>query len=387
MFDVFIAKKHIIQKKKQSFIGIIGIMIGITVLIVSIGISNGLDKNMINSILSLSSHVSIYDIDTKGEYQQLEKGIENIEGIKGILPKVSSQGLIKHKGVYGDYISGVKVEGLDLSKAITALDLDEKIIKGKIDTKKPNGIYVGSELFNQLGTELGGELTLVSAENQEFIFEITGVFESGYYDYDLNMVIIPLETAQYMLYLEDNITNLEITLDDPYMAPYISNILVSEFGLFNRTWGDQNKNLLSALALEKTVMIIAFSLIVIIAGFVVWIIMNTLVREKTKDIGIMRAMGFSKFTIMKIFLIEGMILGVIGISLGVIISLGILWYLKNYSIAEITSIYYLTKIPVEISLKEIGVIVGINFGLIFLSSIFPAFRASKLEPMEALRHE
>lgn len=387
MFEFFIAKKHILEKKKQSIIGIIGIMIGITVLIVSIGISNGLDKNMIDSILSLSSHVSVYDVNDKKEYEKLEKEIRKIPEVKGVLPKISTQGLIKYKGIYGDYISGVKIEGFDIKKAQEAIELDKKIVAGKIDYQKKNGIYIGNELYKQLGAKIGNKITVVSAENQELPFEIAGVFESGYYEYDINMVIIPLETAQYMMYMEDRITNLEITLYNPYEAEKVSNELFEKFGVFNRTWGSQNKNLLSALALEKTVMIIVFSLIVVIAGFVVWVIMNMLVREKIKDIGIMRAMGFTKKNIMKIFLIEGMLLGVIGIFIGVILSLGILWYIKNYSIAGITSIYYLSKVPIEISAKEILIIVFINFIVIFLSSIFPAYRAGKMETMEALRYE
>ncbi len=387
MFEFFIAKKHILEKKKQSLIGIIGIMIGITVLIVSIGISNGLDKNMIGSILSLSSHISVYDVDNKSQYEKVENKIKDIPGVKGVLPKISTQGLIKYKGIYGDYVSGVKIEGLDIEKAKKAIDIEKKLVYGSLSSKKKNSIYIGNELFKQLGANIGDKIFLVSAENQELPLEITGVFESGYYDYDVSMVIIPLETAQYMMYMEDKITNLEITLNNPYDAEKISDILFEKYGLFNRTWGDQNKNLLSALALEKSVMIIVFSLIIIIAGFVVWVIMNMLVREKIKDIGIMRAMGFSNNNIMKIFLIEGLSLGIIGIFIGVVLSLFLLWYIENYSISGITSIYYLSKIPVEISMKEIFIIVFVNFIVIFLSSVFPAYRAGKMETMEALRYE
>ena len=112
-----------------------------------------------------------------------------------------------------------------------------------------------------------------------------------------------------------------------------------------------------------------------------------LVREKIKDIGIMRSMGFSRKSIMKIFLIQGMILGVTGIIIGTLIALGMLWYIKNYTLSFVTSIYYLTKIPVEISFKEILIIIGANLGIIFVSSVFPAYRAAKLETVEALRHE
>ncbi|MGL5572962.1 MAG: ABC transporter permease, partial [Cetobacterium sp.] len=167
----------------------------------------------------------------------------------------------------------------------------------------------------------------------------------------------------------------------------ISNKIYSDTGLYNRTWGSLNQNLLKALTLEKTVMIIGFSLIVIIAGFVVWVILNTMVREKIRYIGIMRSVGISHSSIIKIFLIQGIILGLTGIIFGVAISLFLLWYIKTYSLPGISSIYYLTKVPIELSLKELLTIVGANILLIFLSSVFPAYRAGKLKIVEALRHD
>ena len=388
MLEFFIAKKHIFEKKKQSLIGILGITIGITVLMVSIGIANGLDKNMISSILSMGSHVSVPDIEREDNYKNLAEKLEKIDGVKGVIPKVSTQGIIKYTGIYGTHVSGVKVDGLDFEKAEKGLELKNKIVYGEMNSKKKNTILIGKELFNQLGAEIGDKITLVSPENQELPLVIGGVFESGYYDYDVNMVIIPLATAQYLLYLNENdVTSLEVTLFNPYKAEEVADKIFNKYGFLSRTWGDQNRNLLSALALEKTVMIVVFSLIVVIAGFVVWVIMNMLVREKIKDIGIMRAMGFPKKTIMRIFLFEGMTLGGIGIVIGTVLSLSILWYVENFSISGITNIYYLTKIPVELSLKEIITIIFVNIIIIFLSSVFPAYRAGKMETMEALRHE
>ncbi|MDP0488930.1 MAG: ABC transporter permease [Fusobacterium sp. JB020] len=387
MFEFFIAKKHIFQKKKQSLIGILGVTIGITVLIVSLGISNGLDKNMINSILSLGSHISVVDTRVRKSYNALEKEIKSINEIKGIVPKISSQGLLKYKNEYGDYVSGVKIDGFDIEKADKAMDLNKRIVEGKIDLNKKNGIYIGKELYKDMMANIGDKLTLVSSENQEIPLIITGVFESGYYEYDMNMVIIPLKTAQYMLYLDDEVSSLEINLKNPYHAKKVSNILFEKYNLFNRTWGDQNRNLLSALSLEKTVMVVVFSLIILIAAFVIWVIMNMLVREKIKDIGIMRAMGISNKSVMKIFLLEGMMIGLTGIIIGIFMSLGILWILENYTLSGITSIYYISKVPVEISYKEISVIILLNLIVVFISSVFPAYKAGKLETMEALRHE
>ena len=250
MLEFFIAKKHIFEKKKQSLIGILGITIGITVLMVSIGIANGLDKNMISSILSMGSHVSVPDIEREDNYKNLAEKLEKIDGVKGVIPKVSTQGIIKYTGIYGTHVSGVKVDGLDFEKAEKGLELKNKIVYGEMNSKKKNTILIGKELFNQLGAEIGDKITLVSPENQELPLVIGGVFESGYYDYDVNMVIIPLATAQYLLYLDENdVTSLEVTLFNPYKAEEVADKIFNKYGFLSRTWGDQNRNLLSALSL------------------------------------------------------------------------------------------------------------------------------------------
>lgn len=387
MIEFFIAKKHIIERKKQSLISVIGITIGVIVLMVSIGIANGLDKNMIDSILSVTSHVVVANSGKIKDYKEVKDQIEKIEGVKGAVPSIATQGIFKYNGLFGGYVSGVKIEGYDLESAKKAMDLDKKIVLGSIEPDKINGILIGKELFGSIGASIGDEVTIISSENKEIKFKIQGVFQSGYYDYDVNMVILPLKAVQYLMYGEDVVSKIDVTLDDPYKARPISIEITDKTGIFSRTWGDMNRNLLSALSLEKTVMIMVFSLIVVIAGFVVWVTLNMLVREKIKDIGIMRAMGFSKQNIMKVFLIQGMVLGGVGIFIGTTLSLLFLWYIKNNSLDFITSIYYLTKIPVEITLNEILVIIGANFLIIFISSIFPAYRAAKMETMEALKYE
>lgn len=387
MVEFFIAKKHIFERKRQSLISTLGIAIGVIVLIVSIGIANGLDKNMISSILSMTSHVLVENGDKLSDYNDLKERIEKIPGVKGAVPSIETQGIFKYNGIYGGYISGVKIEGFDLESAKKAMNLDKKIVEGSISPDKMNGILIGKELFKNIGASLGDEVTIISSENKEIKFKIEGVFQSGYYDYDINMIILPLKAAQYLVYSGDTVNKIDVILNDPYKAPEIADKIMTETKIFSRTWGDLNRNLLSALSLEKTVMIMVFSLIVIIAGFVVWVTLNMLVREKIKDIGIMRSMGFSRKSIMKIFLIQGMLLGIAGIIIGTVIALCFLWYIKNYTLAFITSIYYLTKIPVEISIKEIGVIIGANIGIIFVSSVFPAYRAARMETVEALRHE
>ncbi|MGL4997776.1 MAG: ABC transporter permease [Cetobacterium sp.] len=387
LFEFFIAKKHIFEHKKQSFIGIVGIAIGIIVLTVSIGISNGLNKNMIESILSLSSHITVIGNENISESENLENVFKKYPEVKGVIPKVSTQGLIKYNGILGTYISGVKLDGLDLEKAIPALNLDSKIKRGKVDLNNMKGVLIGEELLNRLAASIGDSITIISANNKELQLQIMATFQSGYYDYDLSMILLPLKTAQYITERDNTISSIDLVLKNPYDADKISNRIYSETGLYNRTWGSLNQNLLKALTLEKTVMIIGFSLIVIIAGFVVWVILNTMVREKIRYIGIMRSMGISHSSVVKIFLIQGVLLGFVGIIFGVFISLFLLWYIKTYSLPGISSIYYLTKVPIELSIKEMLTIIGANTFLIFLSSIFPAYRAGKLKIVEALRHD
>ena len=389
MIEFFIAKKQMLERKKQSILSIVGVFIGITVLIVSLGVSNGLDKNMINSILSLTSHINVYSPENISNYEELVKNIEEVKGVKGAVPTIETQGIIKYEGHGEPYVAGVKVVGYDLDKAIKVMKLDDYIIDGKIDVEDKKSILIGKELAASMGAMVGDKVKLITSEETDLEMTVGGIFQSGFYEYDLNMVLIPLQTAQYITYSDETVGRLSVRLDNPYDAQELIYDVARKLptDLYIGTWGEQNKALLSALTLEKTIMLVVFSLIAIVAGFLIWITLNTLVREKTKDIGIMRAMGFSKKNIMLIFLIQGIILGIIGIILGIIVSLILLYYIKNYAVDLVSNIYYLKDIPIEISLKEIAIIVGANFIVILISSIFPAYRAAKLENVEALRYE
>ena len=389
MIEFFIAKKQMLERKKQSILSILGVFIGITVLIVSLGVSNGLDKNMINSILSLTSHINVYSPENIQNYEELVKNIEEVKGVKGAVPTIETQGIIKYEGHGEPYVAGVKVVGYDLDKAIKVMKLDDYIIDGKIDVEDKKSILIGKELAASMGAMVGDKVKLITSEETDLEMTVGGIFQSGFYEYDLNMVLIPLQTAQYITYSDETVGRLSVRLDNPYDAQELIYDVARKLptDLYIGTWGEQNRALLSALTLEKTIMLVVFSLIAIVAGFLIWITLNTLVREKTKDIGIMRAMGFSKKNIMLIFLIQGIILGIIGIILGIIVSLILLYYIKNYAVDLVSNIYYLKDIPIEISLKEIAIIVGANFIVILISSIFPAYRAAKLENVEALRYE
>lgn len=386
MVEFFIAKRYMLERKRQSVISILGIMIGVIVLTVSIGISNGLDDNMIKSVLSITSHIKYAPDEKINNIWELKDEIEKYKEIKGVVPNIPTQGIFKFKRGENEYLAGIKIQGFHLESAKEAMNLDNKIIKGNIGQNN-NSIIIGSELSYASGASINDIITLVTSEGKEVQFQVSGIFQTGYFDYDLNVVMINLLTAQYITHNNEKATEFEIILYNPHKAEEVSKKLMNEIGIYGRTWGSMNRNLLSALALEKTVMIIVFSLLVVIAGFVVWATLNMLVREKIKDIGILRAMGYSRINISKIFMLQGVILGIIGIVLGLIISWGVIGYIRSYSIPGIDSIYYIKNIPVIISRGEIIKIVSANMIVILLSSFFPAYRASKLETQEALKYE
>ncbi len=389
MVELFIAKKHIVERKKQSIMSILGIVIGITVLTVSIAISNGLNNNMINGVLSLSSHVLV----SNGGYRikpYIDKieALDKIGGVKGAVAKFTNQGILKAYTAFGVYQLGIQIDGYDLEKAKVAMELDKYIVKGEIEAKKYNVVYIGSQMAEQIGIKLGDTVEITSAENKKMKLKVGGVFQTGYISYDSNLIIMPLRTAQIISDSGDAVTSLDVALNNPYDASKLRGTIGNAVpDLRVRTWGDINRTLLEALALEKTVMIVLFSLIIVISGFVVGIVLNTMVREKTKDIGILRSMGYSRKSIMKVFMLEGSLLGISGMVLGMILSFLILKLLKIGLFDELTELYYLTNIPVEISGVEVLAIITATSIIILISSIFPAYKGAKLTPVEALKYE
>lgn len=389
MIEFFIAKKHIMERKKQSVISILGIVIGITVLTVSISISNGLDNNMINNILSISPHITItnngYYIE---DYEDKIDKLSKIKGVKGVIPTFSNQGIIKTDNESGAFSSGVKIQGLDLAKAKETMSLTKIMVEGQIEPEEYNKALIGSEIFEQFGLKIGDKVELTSAENKKVMLIVGGVFKSGSLDIDSSMIIVPLKTAQLISESGDTLRSIDLVLDNPYDAPKIVKEvypIIEEYRA--RTWGEINDALLKALSLEKTVMITLFSLIIVISGFVVGVVLNTMVREKTRDIGILRSMGYSKNIIMRIFLLEGSLLGIFGISLGMVSSFVIMKLLKIGMFNKLTELYYLTSIPVEISFKEILIIIFATAMVVVVSSAFPSYKAAKLTPVEALKYE
>ena len=387
MVEFFIAFRHVVERKFQSIFSVLGVAIAVTVFIVSLTVSNGLEKNMINSLLTMSPHILIKNKQKSffENYAQTVNNIKEIKGVKAVIPQINSQSIIRREG----FAKGVLANGISPDNVKTGLKL--RIISGNNNIAELNSILIGEELSKEMKLKIGDEISLVSAENKEIKLIVRGIFKTGFLDYDSNLVIVPLKTMQILSEQGEAATEIGIKVESPQkveeVLKQVNNMInLKEYGVVS--WKTINQNLLSAVQFEKFVLIAILSLLLLIASFAVSVILNMIVREKIKDIGILKSIGYTNKNIRRIFIIEGLIIGVFGMTLASALSPLILMLLKRLFKMYIKSgTYYLEELPLYISQNELLIIYGVTFVIIFLSTIFPASRASRLRPVEALKYE
>lgn len=387
MVEFFIAFRHIIERKFQSIFSVLGVAIAVTVFIVSLTVSNGLEKNMINSLLTMSPHILVKNKKSKffDNYEGTIENVKKIKGIKAVIPQMNSQSILKGNGL----AKGVLADGISPENVKNGLNL--KIVDGNNNISELNSVLVGEQLATEMNLKVGNEISLVSAENKEIKLIVRGIFKTGSLDYDSNLAIVPLEAMQILSDQGRVATEIGIKVEHPEkvegILSQVRNVINSkEYGAIS--WKTINQNLLRAVQFERFVLIAILSLLLIIASFAVSVILNMIVREKIKDIGILKSIGYTNSSIRKIFTIEGLIIGVFGMILASLLSPLVLVALKALFKEYMKSgTYYLEELPLYISQKELLIIYGVTFAVVFLSTIFPAARAARLKPVEALKYE
>ncbi len=387
MVEFFIAFRHIVERKFQSIFSILGVAIAVTVFIVSMTISNGLNKNMINSLLTMSPHILIKNKKTTffENFGETVENIKKIKGVKAVIPQMNSQSILKNEGL----AKGVLADGISPENVKNELNL--RIVKGNNNISELNSVLIGEQLANEMDLKVGKEISIVSAESKEIKLIVRGIFKTGFLDYDSNLVIVPLETMQILSDQGKVATEIGIKIEHPERVDEVLNqvrnaVDPKEYGVIS--WKTINQNLLKAVQFEKFVLIAILSLLLIIASFAVSVILNMIVREKIKDIGILKSIGYTNKNVRRIFTIEGLIIGVFGMILASCLSPLVLIALKALFKAYMKGgTYYLEELPLYISQKELLIIYGVTFVVVFLSTIFPAARAARLKPVEALKYE
>lgn len=390
-----ISWRYLFTRRKEKFISLIsvisvlGIAIGVTALIVVIAVMSGFDRDLRDKIVGNYSHITLtgYKPIESLEYEQIAKKILAAPHVTGISPYIQGQALIKEENRF----IAVGFKGIEPDTETKVTKLKQYIIAGSIDNLKEGGIIIGKELASYLGLGLNSVLTVYSPLGKQHSLKVAGIFNSGMYDYDLNLTFMNLNSAQEILGLPDKISSVAVKLDNLYLAGQVREELAKVLG-FNynlRTWTEANQTFFAALKLEKLTMFIILTLIILVASFNIISTLIVMVVEKTKDIGILKALGLSSSGISRIFTCEGLLIGSTGTALGVTGGMVLCGLLKKYQFIKLPQdIYYIDRLPVAIEFwPDIALIILAAMVIVLISTVYPARRASQLKPVEALRYE
>jgi lipoprotein-releasing system permease protein len=425
-YELFISKRYLSAKRKQvfvsviTFISIFGIFLGVAALIIVLAVMNGFEEDLRTKILGIKSHIEL-TTDMTGpmkDYQKVREKIADVEGVVASTPFIYSQAMIRS----GNGVTGVIIRALDTQSAFKVINLG-KVKEGNIEYLNkipreislnyksngvpPDGIVIGKEMARTLGVFLYDTVTIISPVSistpmgmvpRMKKFVVVGIFESGFYEYDSTLAYLSLQSCQDFLQMGNTVTGIDIKVDDIYKADGIARKIQSKLGFpfWTQNWMQMNKNLFSALKLEKHVMFIILSLIVLVAAFNIISALIMIVMEKNKDIAILKSMGATSRSIMKIFIFQGLIIGVIGTALGCVTGLAVALNLQKVSIVVEKifrfkilpgDVYYLSELPSKVNYGDIVIIVIGTLFICFLSTIYPSLRASRTDPAEALRYE
>jgi len=404
-FELFVSRRYLGAKRKQAFISLItflsiaGVAVGVMVLLVVIAVMSGAETDLRSRILGITPHIMLTrQGGIFSDYRKTIGQLKSINGVQAATPYIYMQGMLRS----GKGMSGAVIRGIDTQSAgevIISLDKDalEKLSAQKSDNIP--GIILGYELAKEiLKVDVGDWVSLITeiAGSKNITqmppmvrFKVAALFRSGIYDYDKSLAYIQLKDAQNMLHITDSVSGVDIRVKDLYEAKNIAGKIVDKLGYpyWTMDWMRMNRNIFSSLKLQKTVMFIILILIILVAAFNIASALMMTVMEKTKDIAILKAMGATNRSIRTIFVFKGMVIGLIGTTIGLVFGAAVCELLKRYKIIDLPKdVYFFTRLPVSLEIADVTVIALSALLLCFLSTLYPAIRASRLDPIKAIRY-
>ncbi|MRR53220.1 MAG: lipoprotein-releasing ABC transporter permease subunit [Deltaproteobacteria bacterium] len=420
-YELLIGLRYLRAKRKSTFISIItfistaGVALGVMALIVVLAVMTGFEEDLTDKILGTNAHVVVMTpsgaID---DYQAVMGKMKSVPGVVAATPFIYSQVMLSN----GPNVSGVVLRGIETESDVQVTNLSKSIVEGKLtgldsessgSTESPAmpGIIIGKELAKNLNIFVGDTLNVVSPLGnitpfgmvpKMKKFRIAGLFNTGMFEYDSTLAYVGLRQAQDFLGLDKTVTGIQLKVKDVYQADKVAKTINQGFGyeFFARDWMQMNKNILFALKTEKMVMFIILTLIVLVAAFGIASTLFMVVMEKTKDIAILKSMGATGASIMKIFVLEGLIIGVAGTVVGVLSGLLIAHNLefivdlvKTLTGFELFSrdVYYLDHFPSQVVPRDVLLISVTAIFISFVATLYPSWQGSRLPPAEALRYE
>ena len=391
-FHWFIAKRYLWSKRRHPFVGVVstisilGITVGVAALITVLAVMNGFDEDLKDRILGLRAHLVVEKEGIFDDHAVAAKVIHSSRAVSGISPYVEGQALFQ----VGEWGAGVLVRGVDAKTERSVSHFFSYITQGTL-SDRPDGVVVGNELAKRAHLTIGSEVLIATQTTvKPMAYHVEGIFSSGMYEYDSNLVFLNLKNAQTLFNMNGAVSGLSVYLKKAEQAEAVKRELQQKLGYphVTRTWMDMNRTLFSALKLEKIVMFLILALIILVACLNIAGCLTILVMNKTKDIGVLKALGATRFDLMKIFAADGLALGLAGAFTGFVIGVGLCLVLKHTAFIELPKeIYYMDRLPVSLNAADAVWVMAVAVGLSFISSLYPAVIAGRLEPVKALRYE
>ncbi|MBE9572691.1 MAG: lipoprotein-releasing ABC transporter permease subunit [Proteobacteria bacterium] len=406
-FELFLSIRYLRAKRKQAFISVItvisvlGVMIGVMALVVVLSVMNGFRADLMSKILGVKSHLLV--LSYKGafnDYKRVAGRVGQVEGAVATTPFIHSQVMVNRSG----NVSGAILRGIHPQTAGNVLSIERMIKDGSLSSLESSWdglptVIIGSELSKQLGAYPGDVMNMISPEGKltpmgrvpnSQKYKVTAVFDSGMYEYDASMVFVSLKEAQAFLGFGDRVSGLEVRVKDVYKSDKIGIKIQNALGnpYWTKDWKVMNRSLFSALKLEKFAMFVILTMIVLVGALNIISTLVMVVMEKTRDVAILRAMGASAKSIMTIFMVQGLLVGLVGTLAGLASGLGICHLLARYKFISLPSdVYYITTLPVRVEFWDVCLVSLSAVVISFLATIYPSWHASKLNPVEAIRYE
>jgi lipoprotein-releasing system permease protein len=408
----FVARRYLSGGRGGGFMSLItliavgGVAVGVMALIVVIGVMTGLQNDLQRKILGATPHGRVLEIGQEVRMDDWRSVLEEVRrhpSVTGAAPFVYTE--VGLNAGSASYSEGAVLRGLPADSAgLSVGRLGEQLVAGRLPSEdtasgRP-GLVVGSRLADRLGLYPGETVAVISVQNTELTptglmpqmarFRVTGVFETGLYQYDNKFTFAGLSGVQEFLGLGDAVTGVEFNVTDPWRAGEVGRSLQEELGHRYQVqdWQQQNASLFEALKLEKLAMAVILLLIVLVAAFNIVSTLIMMVTDKTREIGILRSMGITEGGIRRIFVLQGTVIGIVGTAIGAVMGGAVAWALDRYQFVDLPGdVYFVDHLPVELAPLDLGLILGASVLISFLATLYPSGRAADLTPVQAIRHE
>jgi len=396
------ARGHRANLSLFVWIGVGGVFLGVSALIVVLAVMTGFQDGIRDKIIAANPHILVMEAGGRGvpDARALAAHVEPIDGVKSATPFVLQQALFT---VNNGGATGGLVRGVDLGSASVRAALSAQVRLGSLEPLLRSGgepaLLLGRELARSLGAVPGDHVVVISPQGAMTAvglvpkmrrFAVAGFVEVGMYEYDSSLAYTGLRAAQEFAGLGDRVSGVEVKLRDPFRARVVAGRIAGTLGpaYWVRDWMDMNRNLFAALQLEKLALFVIVTIIVLVAAFAIIGHLVLLVAEKRKEIGILKAMGASARSIAAIFLVAGMLIGVVGTVAGSGFGLLLIWVQNTYHVIRLAGdVYQISYLPMKLTWSDFAMIVGATLVISFLATLSPARRAARLDPVDVLRYE